>query len=97
MMAPRFKGKPNFVFSLPCPLCTYQIQPNGLIRLASHIIKCPKAAEYSMRSMAGNQSAPPEPSVNHMLSRARVASHPFESAGSHHDSIRRVNAHRAPR
>jgi hypothetical protein len=42
MMAPRFKGKPNFVFSLPCPLCTYQIQPNELMRLASHIIKCPK-------------------------------------------------------
>jgi hypothetical protein len=42
MMAPRFKGKPNFVFAVPCPLCGYQIQPSELMRLASHIIKCPK-------------------------------------------------------
>ena len=42
MMTPRFKGKPNFDFSLPCPLCGYKIQPNELMRLASHIIKCPK-------------------------------------------------------
>ncbi len=42
MMAPRFKGKPNFDFSLPCPLCGYSIQPNELMRLASHIIQCPK-------------------------------------------------------
>jgi hypothetical protein len=42
MMAPRFKGKPNFVFAVPCPLCGYSIQPNELMRLASHIIKCPK-------------------------------------------------------
>jgi hypothetical protein len=25
MMAPRFKGKPNFDFSLPCPLCGYKM------------------------------------------------------------------------
>ncbi len=42
MMTPRFKGKPNFDFSVPCPLCGYKIQPNELMRLASHIIKCPK-------------------------------------------------------
>ena len=42
MMAPRFKGKPNFDFSQPCPLCGYEIQPNELMRLASHIIQCPK-------------------------------------------------------
>jgi Zn-finger nucleic acid-binding protein len=42
MMTPRFKGKPNFDFSLPCPLCGYKIQPNDLMRLASHIVKCPK-------------------------------------------------------
>jgi Zn-finger nucleic acid-binding protein len=42
MMTPRFKGKPNFDFSLPCPLCGYRIQPNELMRLASHIIQCPK-------------------------------------------------------
>jgi Zn finger protein HypA/HybF involved in hydrogenase expression len=38
----RFKGKPNFDFSLPCPLCGYKIQPNELMRLSSHIIQCPK-------------------------------------------------------
>lgn len=42
MMTPRFKGKPNFDFSLACPLCGYKIQPNELMRLASHIIRCPK-------------------------------------------------------
>jgi hypothetical protein len=42
MMAPRFKGKPSFVLAVPCPLCGYQIQPNERMRLASHIIKCPK-------------------------------------------------------
>jgi hypothetical protein len=30
-MTPRFKGKPNFDFSLPCPLCGYKIQPNELM------------------------------------------------------------------
>ena len=42
MMAPRFKGKPNFDFSQACPLCGYRIQPNELMRLASHTIQCPK-------------------------------------------------------
>ena len=42
MMTPRFKGKPNFDFSLPCPFCGYKIQPNELMRLASDIIQCPK-------------------------------------------------------
>jgi hypothetical protein len=32
MMAPRFKGKPNFDLSQPCPLCGYEIQPNELMR-----------------------------------------------------------------
>jgi Zn-finger nucleic acid-binding protein len=41
-MMPRFKGKPNFDFSLPCPFCSYKIQPNELMRLAAHIIRCPK-------------------------------------------------------
>jgi len=40
-MAPRFKG-PNFDLSQPCPLCRHKIQPNELLRLASHIIKCSK-------------------------------------------------------
>jgi hypothetical protein len=31
-MTPRFKGKPNFDFSLPSPLCGYKIQPNELMR-----------------------------------------------------------------
>jgi uncharacterized Zn finger protein len=39
-MTPRFKGKPNFDLSLLCPLCSYRIQPNELIRLASLTIKC---------------------------------------------------------
>ena len=26
-MTPRFRGKPTFDFSLPCPLCGYKIQP----------------------------------------------------------------------
>jgi uncharacterized Zn finger protein len=42
MMAPRFKGKPSFDFSLPCPMCGHKIQPNELVRLASHMIKCPR-------------------------------------------------------
>ena len=42
MMAPRFKGKPNFDLSVPSPLCGYKIQPNEQMRLASHIVKCPK-------------------------------------------------------
>jgi predicted RNA-binding Zn-ribbon protein involved in translation (DUF1610 family) len=34
----------NFDFSLPCPLCGYKIQPNELMRLESHIIRCPKCS-----------------------------------------------------
>ena len=45
MMTPRFKGKPNFDFSLLCPLCAYKIQPNELMRLASHIIQCPQCGK----------------------------------------------------
>ena len=41
-MTPRFKGKPNFDLSQLCPLCAYKIQPNELVSLASHVIKCPK-------------------------------------------------------
>ena len=44
-MTPRFKGKPNFDFSLPRPLCGYKIQPNELMRLASHIIQCEETGE----------------------------------------------------
>jgi predicted RNA-binding Zn-ribbon protein involved in translation (DUF1610 family) len=43
-MTPRFKGKPNFDCSLPCPLCGYKILPRELMRLASHIIQCPKCS-----------------------------------------------------
>ena len=49
MMAPRFEGKPNFNFSVPCPLCSYQIQPNELMRLASRIIQARSAAACSTR------------------------------------------------
>ena len=45
MMTPRFKGKPNFDLSQPCPLCVYKIQPNELVRLAAHVIKCPNCGE----------------------------------------------------
>lgn len=41
-MTPRFKGKPNFDLSQSCPLCGYKIQPNELVRLASHEIRCAK-------------------------------------------------------
>ena len=44
-MTPRFKGKPNFDLSQPCPMCGYKIQPNELVRLASHVIKCPKCGD----------------------------------------------------
>jgi hypothetical protein len=44
-MTPRFKGKPNFDLSQLCPLCAYNIQPNELVRLASHVIKCPKCGD----------------------------------------------------
>jgi predicted Zn finger-like uncharacterized protein len=40
-MAPRFKGVPNFDFSLPCPACGYKIQPNELMRFNSGTVKCP--------------------------------------------------------
>jgi hypothetical protein len=45
MMTPRFKGKPNFDLFQPCPMCGYKIQPNELVRLASHVIKCPKCGD----------------------------------------------------
>jgi uncharacterized Zn finger protein len=41
-MTPRFKGKPNFDLFLLCAMCGYRIQPNELLRVASHMIKCPK-------------------------------------------------------
>jgi hypothetical protein len=31
-MTPRFKAKPTFDFSLPCPSCGYKIQPHELVR-----------------------------------------------------------------
>jgi uncharacterized Zn finger protein len=43
-MTPRFKGKPNFDFSQLCPLCGYKIQPNELVRLPTHLIRCPSCA-----------------------------------------------------
>jgi uncharacterized Zn finger protein len=43
-MTPRFKGVPRFDLLLPCPLCSY-IQPSELLRLASHLIRCPKCGE----------------------------------------------------
>jgi hypothetical protein len=39
-MTPRFKGVPRFDLSVPCPLCGHKIQPNELVRLASHLIQC---------------------------------------------------------
>ena len=54
-MTPRFKGKPNFDFSLPCPHCGYKIQPNELMRLASHIIQCPKCGGV-IDEMGGRRS-----------------------------------------
>jgi uncharacterized Zn finger protein len=41
-MTPLFKRQPSFDLSLPCPLCGYRIQPNELIRLGSHEVKCSK-------------------------------------------------------
>jgi hypothetical protein len=38
--------KAQFDFALPCPLGGYKIQPNELMRLASHIIQCPKCGFY---------------------------------------------------
>ena len=67
-MTPRFKGKSNFDLSLPCPLCGYKIQPNELMRLASHIIQCPKCSG-SFDEMAG-------PETNqHVLSAALSGRH----------------------
>jgi hypothetical protein len=45
VMTPRFKGKPKFDLSQPCPMCGCKIQPNELVRLASHVIKCPKCGD----------------------------------------------------
>lgn len=44
-MAPRFKGVPKFDLSVPCPGCSHKIQPNELMRLASHIIKCARCGQ----------------------------------------------------
>jgi uncharacterized Zn finger protein len=44
-MAPRFKGVPQFDLSTPCPECGHKIQPNELVRLASHTIRCPRCGE----------------------------------------------------
>jgi hypothetical protein len=40
-MTPRFKGVPQFDFSIPCPACGYKIQPNELERLEANSIRCP--------------------------------------------------------
>jgi hypothetical protein len=53
-MTPQFKGKPNFDLSLLCPLCGYRIQPNELMRVASHRIKCPSGGEV-FDEMAGKK------------------------------------------
>jgi hypothetical protein len=39
-VTPRFKGKPNFDFSVPWPSCGYKIQPNELVLVAAQTIKC---------------------------------------------------------
>jgi len=44
-MTPRFRGVPTFDFSLSCPACGYKIQPNELLRLASHTVKCPRCGQ----------------------------------------------------
>ena len=44
-MTPRFKGKPSFDLSIPCPLCGHRIQPHELVRIAAHTIQCPKCRE----------------------------------------------------
>jgi DNA-directed RNA polymerase subunit RPC12/RpoP len=53
-MTPRFKGKPNFDFSQACPHCNYRILPAELVRLASHIIKCPQCGK-AFDEMAGKK------------------------------------------
>jgi len=53
-MTPRFKGVPRFDLSLPCPVCGYKIQPNELVRLASHIIKCPHCGDV-FNELAGKK------------------------------------------
>jgi hypothetical protein len=54
LVTPRFKGKLNFDFSLPCPACTYKIQPYELVRLAAHQIKCPNCGAV-FDEMAGRK------------------------------------------
>jgi hypothetical protein len=44
-MTPRFKGMPNFDFSQLCPHRGYKIEPRELMRVASHMIKCPGCGE----------------------------------------------------
>jgi predicted RNA-binding Zn-ribbon protein involved in translation (DUF1610 family) len=34
----------SIVPPVPCPLCGYKIQPNELMRLALHILSCPKCS-----------------------------------------------------
>jgi ribosomal protein L37AE/L43A len=53
-MKPRFKGEPNFDLSQLCPSCGYKIQPKELMRLASHIINCPRCGE-AFDEMAGKK------------------------------------------
>jgi len=53
-MTPRFKGKPNFDLSVPCQSCGYKIQPHELVRLASHMVKCPSCGAV-FDEMAGKK------------------------------------------
>jgi hypothetical protein len=41
----RFKGKPNFDLSQPCPMCGYKIQP-------TMIVPARRAAEYRLSGRA---------------------------------------------
>jgi rubredoxin len=44
MMA-RFKGVPKFDLSLRCSLCEYKIHPSEIMRMGSHLVKCPNCGE----------------------------------------------------
>ena len=54
-MTPRFKGKPAFDLSQACPQCHYKILPQELVRLASHLIECPKC-KRTFENMPGKKA-----------------------------------------
>jgi len=53
-MTPRFKGKPNFDLTYPCPLCGHKIQPWEIKLISSDLLRCP-ACHQTFDQMCGRK------------------------------------------